>query len=94
VVAFVRLLSAAVSHGVRGLVLKLQLSSGTAHGVTIELKRGNKVVAKIADLTLTSRQRKLVLRVDGRAPAPGRYTLVAFAGVTTLLHRTLTIPRS
>lgn len=77
-------------HGRYGLLVRLHTSSGTLHGVTVELRRGRHVVArrKLASLGVGARQ--FTLHPHSRLP-PGRYHLVIRHGARQLTARTVTV---
>jgi hypothetical protein len=76
-----------------GLVVALSTDQGTVRGLTVELKRGRRVVARRSVTALGTRIRRVVLRVRGRTPAPGRYTLVVMVGRTRVLRHAVRIRR-
>jgi phospholipase C len=81
--------SARINRGMRGLVVELEVDRGTLRGLDVELFRGRRRVAHhfVADVG-TSRHR-VVLRVHGRAPRRGRYTLVVRRAGRTLAQRAI-----
>ncbi len=92
--AELRLHTAAVDPRLHGVAVSLSATHGTLHGVTVELKRGKKLEAKVTLARLGANLRRVVLRTNGRMPAAGRYTLTIFVGRTAVLHRTIVIRRA
>ncbi len=83
--------SVKVSHRRHGLLVVLATNHGTVRGITVELKRGNKVLLKKRLARLGTGARRLVLRINGRIPAAGRYKLVILEGRATVVRRGISI---
>ncbi len=72
----------------KGVLVKLRATGASVSGVTVELRRGDVVFARLARQRATSRSRDLVLRRRGGRPFPvGPYTLVVRRGSTAVLKR-------
>ena len=81
-----------VHHGhLRGLLLELRTSHGTLTGLEIELHHDRHRVARHSLHRLAHAERRVVLRVHGRAPRPGRYAVVVRHGHRTLLRRVIRV---
>jgi phospholipase C len=81
-----------VHHGhLRGLLLELRTSHGTLTGLEIELHHDRHRVARHSLHRLAHAERRVVLRVHGRAPRPGRYAVVIRQGRRTLLRRVIRV---
>lgn len=80
-----------VSKRLHGLVIRLSTTSGTVDEVTLKLRRGGKLDTKVVVARVTTHARRVVLRIDGRAPHAGRYRLIALVGGSTALRRSLRI---
>jgi phospholipase C len=81
-----------VHHGhLRGLLLELRTSHGTLTGLEIELHHDRHRVARHSLHRLAHAERRVVLRVHGRAPRPGRYAVVVGHGHRTLLRRVIRV---
>ena len=70
-----------------GLLLELRTSHGALTGLEVELHHGRHRVTRVALHKLTTHEHPLVLRVHGRAPKAGRYTVVVRQGKHALLRR-------
>lgn len=67
-----------------GVAVQLWTSTGTLTRLTIRLRRGAKVLDRVRVARVTPHKRQVVLRVKGKMPTPGRYTLVVARGRKTL----------
>jgi hypothetical protein len=83
--------SVTVSPRLRGVMISLSAAHGTLHRVTVELKRGGKLEARMTLARLGASTRHLVLRTAGHMPPAGRYTLIVLVGRAAVVHRTITI---
>jgi hypothetical protein len=59
-----------------GVAVTLWTSTGTLTDVTVRLRRGHKLVDTVRLARVTSHKRRIVLRVKGKMPRPGRYAIV------------------
>jgi Phosphoesterase family len=73
----------------RGLLLELRTSHGSLRGLSVELHRGERRVARHTLSRLAHAERRIVLRVNGHVPNRGRYTVVVRHGRRTLLRRVI-----
>ncbi len=89
----VKLRSARVNRRLHGLAVVLATNQGTVRSITVELKRGNKVLAKRRLALLSTRGRRLVLRIRGRTPPAGRYKLVIVVHRAIVIRRSISIGR-
>ena len=71
--------------------LRLQASRGTLRGLIVELRRRDDVIARHRISTLSVVPREVLLRVHGRAPAAGHYTVAVLHGHRTLTRRRIHI---
>ncbi len=82
-------------HGIdrrrHGIVIALRTNGGALHGVELELHHGKHRIARRRIGTVGARTRDAVLRVHGRAPAPGHYTVLAKRGGKTLARRSIRV---
>jgi phospholipase C len=83
--------SAHVNRRLRGLVVQLEADRGTISGLEVDLYRGGRRVARQAVAGVATSQHRVILRVHGRTPRRGRYTLVVRHGAKTLARRTVTV---
>jgi Secretory lipase len=67
-----------------GVAIQLWTSKGTLTKLTVRLRRGAKVLDTVKLARVTTHKRKVVLRVKGKMPKSGRYTLVVARGKKTL----------
>jgi phospholipase C len=74
-----------------GLQLELRTSHGTLTDLEVELYHGRRVVARHHLARVARAERRFVLRVRGRAPAAGRYTVIVRHGHRTLVRRTIRV---
>lgn len=74
-----------------GLLFRLSTSTGVVRHVTVELERGHKVKARVRLVRLSTRARRVVLRVRGRVPQRGRYTVLVLVGRTRAVRRSLRV---
>jgi phospholipase C len=81
--------SARVNRQLRGLVVELQADRGTISGLVVDLYRGRRLVAHEAVNGVATSEHRVVLRVRGRAPRAGDYTLIVRQGRRTLVRRTV-----
>jgi hypothetical protein len=76
-----------------GILLVLQSSPGPLRGVTVELWRGGKLLARRGGLTFGARRRRVVLKRSGGGRFPdGRYTIVVRRGGRVIARRSVTAP--
>ena len=75
----------------RGALVTVQASRGSLTGVSVELRRDGKVVARDRLARLTVVKREVVLRVRGKPPSPGEYTAFVVQGGRPLAHKTIEI---
>ncbi len=80
-----------VSRPRHGLLLELRTSHGTLTGLEVELYHGRRRVARHPLRRVSAAERRIVLRVDGRAPRPGHYTVTVRHGHRTLVRRVIRI---
>lgn len=73
-----------VSGGQRGLLMEIRTESGTAADTSVRLhsETSKKLLVKQNVGTISHRWHRFVLRVHGKAPAPGAYALEVFQGPT------------
>jgi hypothetical protein len=83
--------SARVSRRQRGLVVELQTDHGTITDVEVELRRGSHRLAHRHVAQVGTSEHRTILRVDGRAPTAGRYTLIVRKGGRTLARRSVVV---
>ena len=83
--------SVSVSRRLRGLVVELQTDRGTISGLELDLYRGRRRVAHHSLASVAVTERQVVLRVRGREPARGRYTVVVRQGRKTLVRRAVSV---
>jgi len=89
-----KLRSVTVSQRLRGVMIALSATRGTLRQVTVELKRGKQLEAKVTLARLDGNGRRIVLRAEGQMPPPGRYTLTVLVKRAVVLHRTIIVRRS
>jgi phospholipase C len=87
----VQLRDLGVRHHLHGLLLELRASHGTLHDLEIELHHGRRIIARHHLARLAHAERRVVLRVHGRAPARGRYAIVVRQKHRQLLHRSIRV---
>jgi hypothetical protein len=76
-----------------GILLVLQSSPGPLRGVTVELRRGGKLVARRSGLTIGAKRRQVVLKRAGGGRFPdGRYTIVVRRAGRVIARRSVTAP--
>jgi hypothetical protein len=75
----------------KGIVIQLWMTSGTLSHVTINLRRTGRVADRVRLARVTTKRRRVVLRVRRRMPRPGRYTIVVAQGGRTLVRHRATI---
>jgi hypothetical protein len=79
-------------HAARGVVVVLSATGGRLAGVTVELQRAGRVVARARAGQVAGSDRRVVLRrPGGRRVARGRYTLVLRRGATVLARRAVRV---
>lgn len=83
--------SVRISRRLRGLVVELQTDRGTMSGLELDLYRGRRRVAHHSLALVAVTEHRVVLRVRGREPAHGRYTLVVRQGHKTLVRRAVSV---
>jgi hypothetical protein len=66
------------------VAIRLWTASGSLSKVTVRLRRSGKVVDTVRLARVGTRKRQVVLRVKGRMPKPGRYTVLAARAGRTL----------
>jgi hypothetical protein len=71
-----------------GVAIQLWTTTGSLAKVTVRLRRGGKVVDTVHVARVGTRKRRVVLRVKGKMPKPGRYTVLAARGGKTLDRHT------
>ena len=76
----IELQSLGVSRLLRGLVLELWTTRGSLSDVVVELHQRHRRVARTRMVQLSEPPQQAVLRVRGRAPAAGLYTVVVRSG--------------
>ncbi len=69
----------------RGLVVELQTDRGTMTGLEVELFQGRHRVAHQFVASVGYPEHRVIVRVRGRAPKTGHYTLVVRQGSRTLV---------
>ncbi|MGZ4165221.1 MAG: lipase family protein [Solirubrobacteraceae bacterium] len=70
-----------------GVAIQLWTKGGTLTKVTVRLRHAGKSLDTLRLARVTGRKRRIVLRVRGAMPSPGRYTvLVAHSGRTLARH--------
>jgi phospholipase C len=75
------------SRRLRGLELELWTTRSTLHHLVVELHRDHQVVAQKRIAALSEPPHQVVLRVNGRPPARGHYTVVVRHGRRVWLRR-------
>jgi hypothetical protein len=80
-----------VSHHLHGLLLELRTSHGTLTGLEVELHHGRRRVARHRLQRVAGAERRVILRVRGRAPRPGRYTVVVRHQREALVRRAVRV---
>jgi phospholipase C len=85
------ILSARVNLRVRGIVVELQTNDGTMTGVGVELHQGRRRLARRRVASVGTSAHKVVLRVNGQVPPPGRYTVLARKGGREVAQRPVTV---
>jgi len=80
-----------VKRGLRGLVVELRTDRGTMSGLEVDLYRGRRRVAQHSLASVAVTEHRVVLRVRGREPARGRYTVVVRQGRRILARRAVTV---
>ena len=71
----------------KALLVELRANHGTLLKVEVELLRGHKILAKHTLARVSAAQRRVLLRIGGRAPAPGDYTVVVRLHGKTVVRR-------
>jgi phospholipase C len=71
----------------RGLELELWTTRSTLHGLTVELQHSHRRVAQKHLAELSEPPHQVVLRVNGRPPSTGHYSVVVRKGRRVLLRR-------
>jgi len=80
-----------VSRRLRGLVLGLWTTRASLENVHVELRHGHRVVGKARIGQLSTVPDEVVLRIHGRAPGPGRYSVVVRQGAHVRLRRAIRV---
>jgi hypothetical protein len=83
--------SLSVSRARHAIVVRLHMSRGRARHVVVELRRGGRVLARVVLARLGTRLVAVLLRVHGRMPADGRYTVAVLVGRTLELRRVVIV---
>jgi phospholipase C len=83
--------SARVNRRLRGLVVELRTDRGMLTGIDVELFQGRHRLAHQFLPTLGYPEHGVLLRVHGRAPKAGHYTLVVKQGSRTLVRHSVTL---
>ena len=73
------------------MVVELQTNLGTMTGLEVELLHDRRRVAHQSVARVSAIERRVVVRVRGREPVRGRYTLVVRQGAKTLIRRAVTV---
>jgi phospholipase C len=87
----VQIVSARPSRSRHGVVVRVRASAGEQHGVSIQLRRGARVLSWRRVRLLTGRAQELVLRVHGHLPGPGHYEVVVVKGHHRLARHRVTV---
>ncbi|MFZ0041439.1 MAG: lipase family protein [Solirubrobacteraceae bacterium] len=74
-----------------GVDIKLWASGGNLNKLVVSFNRGHKRLHRYRIARLTGRKHRIVLRVKGKMPSRGRYTLKVTQGSKTMLKRTLKV---
>ncbi len=74
-----------------GVVIDLWTTSGTLQHLVLKLRRGSKVVETLKVSRVSTSEHKLVLRVEGQMPPPGRYTVTVTQRGKTILRRRVSV---
>ena len=75
-------------HAAGGIVLTLRTTTGRLTDVTVEIRRGGRVIARRGGLTVGTEPRRVVLKRPGGARfSDGRYTLEVGRAGTVLVRR-------
>ncbi len=83
--------SARVNRRLRGLVVELEVDRGTVRGIDVALYKGRRRVAHHFVADVGASQHPVVLRVHGRAPRRGTYSLVVRQGAVTMARRAVVV---
>jgi len=83
--------SARVDRRARGLVVELATDRGTMTGLEVELFQGHHRLTHAFVVNVGYPEHRVVLRVRGRAPKAGRYTVVVKQGLRTLVRRSVSV---
>ncbi len=75
----------------RGVEIELWTNTGTLRGLVIKVRHGKHVVDTLRRLRVTTAKHKLFLRIHGKMPPAGRYTVLVYSGKTVLLRRTIRV---
>ena len=67
-----------------GVAIQLWTTTGTLTRLTVGLRRGGKLADTVRVARVGTHKRRVVLRVKGKMPKPGRYTVVVVGGGKTL----------
>jgi phospholipase C len=87
----VELRSLGVSKAQKGLVVTARTDIGSTTAVTLELFKGARRVASHKLGTVSATQQRVVLRVHGRAPTAGHYTVIALRAGKRVAKLAITI---
>jgi phospholipase C len=80
-----------VNRHLKGAVVELETNRGSISGVQVDLYRGKRRLAQHKLGHVTTRERRVVLRVNGKPPRAGRYTVLVRAHGKTLAHRAIKV---
>jgi phospholipase C len=87
----VEIRSVKASRRFRGIVAELKTNFGSVTGLEVELHRGHKLLTREEVRRIGTRQQRVVLRVGGGAPAPGRYEVEARKTGRVLAERAVVV---
>ena len=80
-----------VSRRRHGLELELWTTRSTLHDLIVELHQGYHMIAKRRVAALSEPPHQVVLRVNGRPPARGHYTVIVRHGRRVRLRRLIRV---
>jgi hypothetical protein len=83
--------SARLSRRQRALVVELQTNRGTITELEVELRRGSHALAPRHVARVGTSEHRVLVRVDGRAPKAGHYTVLERKGRRTLARRSVLV---
>jgi Secretory lipase len=70
--------------GLHGVAIQLWTTTGSLTKLTVRLRRGGKIADTVRVARVTTRKRRVVLRIRHAMPKPGRYTVLVASGGKTL----------